>query len=105
MTDEKRVPNGEEEVVDAEVVEDAEAVESDGNGAADQVERDLDDLGAAQRERDEYLELARRTRADFEKLPQASRQGDLRGARSRQGGARPRAPARDRQSRARPAGG
>ena len=33
---------------------------------AEQVERDLDELGEAQRERDEYLELAQRTRADFE---------------------------------------
>jgi molecular chaperone GrpE len=34
--------------------------------AEEQVERDLDELGEARRERDEYLELARRTRADFE---------------------------------------
>jgi molecular chaperone GrpE len=58
-----------EEVVDAEVVSDEEpsAGESaDGNGAADQVEKDLDELGELQRERDEYLELAQRTRADFD---------------------------------------
>ena len=36
------------------------------NGAADQVERDLDELGETKRERDEYLELAQRTKADFE---------------------------------------
>ncbi len=30
------------------------------------VEHDLDELAAARRERDEYLELARRTKADFE---------------------------------------
>jgi molecular chaperone GrpE len=77
MTDEQR-PNGDEEVVDAEVVNDESTAATnsaagstagepaDGNGAADQVERDLDDLGAAKRERDEYLELAQRTRADFE---------------------------------------
>jgi molecular chaperone GrpE len=34
--------------------------------ASARVERDLDELGAARRERDEYLELAQRTRADFE---------------------------------------
>ena len=34
--------------------------------AADRVDRDLDELGAARKERDEYLELAQRTRADFE---------------------------------------
>src|SRR5262249_38095479 len=77
MTDEKRDArardsatrdvSGEEEVVDAEIVDDpSPAGEADGNGAADQVEKDLDELGAAKRERDEYLELAQRTRADFE---------------------------------------
>jgi molecular chaperone GrpE len=64
-----------EEIVDAEVVDEQEAgsqqpasrdERADGNGAADQVERDLDELGEVQRERDEYLELAQRTRADFE---------------------------------------
>jgi molecular chaperone GrpE len=57
------------EVVDAEVVDDPRAPaseETDGNDAADQVERDLDELGEAKRERDEYLELAQRTRADFD---------------------------------------
>jgi molecular chaperone GrpE len=34
--------------------------------AEEQVERDLDQLAEARRERDEYLELAQRTRADFE---------------------------------------
>jgi molecular chaperone GrpE len=68
MTDEQR-PNGDEEVVDAEVVNEEEpsaGQSADGNGAADQVERDLDELGEAKRERDEYLELAQRTRADFD---------------------------------------
>src|SRR4029077_2241160 len=40
--------------------------EPEENGAADQVERDLDELAETKRERDEYLELARRTKADFE---------------------------------------
>jgi molecular chaperone GrpE len=76
VNDEKRF-NDEDEVVDAEVVEpaptaatdtaaDSDGGAEDGNGAADQVERDLDELGEAKRERDEYLELAQRTRADFE---------------------------------------
>jgi molecular chaperone GrpE len=34
--------------------------------AASDVEKDLDELGETKRERDEYLELARRTKADFE---------------------------------------
>ncbi len=62
MIDEMR----DEEVVDAEVVDDLPATETDEDSAAETVERDLDELGAAKRERDEYLELAQRTRADFE---------------------------------------
>jgi molecular chaperone GrpE len=34
--------------------------------ASELVERDLDELGEARKERDEYLDLAQRTRADFE---------------------------------------
>ena len=62
-------PVWDEEVVEAELVEDEESStgpDSGENGAADQVERDLDELAEAKRERDEYLELARRTKADFE---------------------------------------
>ena len=62
MTDEMR----DEEVVDAEIVDDPSVPETDGDSAAETVERDLDELGEAKRERDEYLELAQRTRADFE---------------------------------------
>ena len=68
MTDEERHPI-DEEVVEAELVEDEESSagpDSPENGSADQVERDLDELSAAKRERDEYLELAQRTKADFE---------------------------------------
>ncbi len=68
MSDAKR-PIGEDEVVEAEVVDEGRSPvgeQTDGDGAADQVERDLDELGETKRERDEYLELARRTRADFE---------------------------------------
>jgi molecular chaperone GrpE len=42
------------------------AGERDQREAEEQVERDLDELGEAKRERDEYLELAQRTKADFE---------------------------------------
>jgi molecular chaperone GrpE len=68
MNDEKRF-NDEDEVVDAEVVDGdgpSTPEAENGDGAADQVERDLDELGETKRERDEYLELAQRTRADFE---------------------------------------
>jgi molecular chaperone GrpE len=78
MTDERdarardsatRDARADDEVVEAELVEDepsSTGPDSGENGAADRVERDLDELGEAKRERDEYLELARRTRADFE---------------------------------------
>ena len=77
MTDEKR-PVTDEEVVEAELVEDEQSSagpDSPENGDAEQVERDLDELNERrpqtpppdlERERDEYLELARRTKADFE---------------------------------------
>jgi molecular chaperone GrpE len=68
MTDEKHAA-ADEEVVEAELVEDEKSSAgpgSDENGAADQVERDIEDLAETKRERDEYLELARRTKADFE---------------------------------------
>jgi molecular chaperone GrpE len=64
--DVERAVDGDEEVVDAEIVDDASAAEADGEEAAEVVERDLDELSATKRERDEYLELAQRTRADFE---------------------------------------
>jgi molecular chaperone GrpE len=72
MTDERDLRPADEEVVEAELVEDEQSStspdspEDPENGTADQVEKDLDELGAARRERDEYLELARRTKADFE---------------------------------------
>jgi molecular chaperone GrpE len=58
-----------DEVVEAELVEDEKSSagpDSEENRAADQVERDLDELAETKRERDEYLELAQRTKADFE---------------------------------------
>jgi molecular chaperone GrpE len=81
MTDEKRGARArdsatrhlvDEEVVEAELVEDeqfpagSDSPENQENHAADQVERDLDELAETKRERDEYLELAQRTKADFE---------------------------------------
>jgi molecular chaperone GrpE len=55
-------PAEEPEIVDAEVVEDEESSEADG----DEVAAELDELAEVQRERDSYLELAQRARADFE---------------------------------------
>ena len=40
--------------------------EEETQAASEQVEQDLDELGKARQERDEYLELAQRTKADFE---------------------------------------
>jgi molecular chaperone GrpE len=52
-------------------------------GEADQVEQDFDALLAdAQREKDEYLELARRTKADFENFRKRVA-GDIQAAQSR----------------------
>jgi len=51
-----------EVIVDAEVVEEDESAEAEG----DEVAAELDELAEAQRERDNYLELAQRARADFE---------------------------------------
>jgi molecular chaperone GrpE len=59
----------EEEVVEAELVEDEKSSagpDSEEHRAADRVERDLDELAETKRERDEYLDLAQRTKADFE---------------------------------------
>src|SRR5690349_4307440 len=62
--------NREPDGVPEDASSDGEAVNEspDGNAkdAASEVEKDLDELGIAQRERDEYLELAKRTRADFD---------------------------------------
>lgn len=57
----------EEEVLDAEVVEDA-----DGGEAGADERPDDDPLRVALRERDEYLDLAQRTRADFENFKRRS---------------------------------
>ena len=48
------------------VSDEAASDEASAAQAAEAVDRDLDELGATKRERDEYLELAQRTRADFE---------------------------------------
>jgi molecular chaperone GrpE len=46
--------------------EDAPLDGGEAEDAASDVEKDLDELGETKRERDEYLELAQRTKADFE---------------------------------------
>jgi len=54
-------------MADDKLATEHEAVEPEtSDQAAEQVSDDLDELGRAQRERDEYLDLAQRTRADFD---------------------------------------
>jgi molecular chaperone GrpE len=55
------VPGGE-----AEEVPGSNSVAGSGSAEESAVQRDLDALESTKRERDEYLELAQRTRADFE---------------------------------------
>jgi molecular chaperone GrpE len=55
------------EVVDAEIVDEAEVVEDGAAGSVAAVEGDIDDLISQVRsERDQYLDLAQRTKADFD---------------------------------------
>jgi molecular chaperone GrpE len=62
-----RTPGGEAEDVRGSNATERGASEDVGSGrAARSVEEDLDALESTKRERDEYLELAQRTRADFE---------------------------------------
>ena len=51
--------------VSAAAAEDA-STDGEAEDAASDVEKDLDELSETKRERDEYLDLARRTKADFE---------------------------------------
>ncbi|HKH23540.1 MAG TPA: nucleotide exchange factor GrpE [Solirubrobacterales bacterium] len=46
--------------------QDSDVKAAEAEEAASEVERDLDELAETKRERDEYLELAQRTKADFE---------------------------------------
>lgn len=64
-------PEADEVVIDAEVVEEEPAAaQAEGEAPSaedgDEVAAELDELAEAQRERDSYLELAQRARADFE---------------------------------------
>jgi molecular chaperone GrpE len=121
MTDDKRHA-ADEEVVEAELVEDEESSagpdssEKAANGDAEQVERDLDELQDQRRpqtpppdlvrERDEYLQLAQRTKADFENFRRrAARDAEEAGRRAKAGLARELLPALDSLERALQAAG
>ena len=69
--EERRAPEQSpaEDIVDAEVVEENEGTagaSAEESVGADVIEHDLDELVSTRKERDEYLELAKRTKADFE---------------------------------------
>jgi molecular chaperone GrpE len=73
MNDDERTERETRKEVDAPAGEaasngsEAEAAEAeDASSDAERVEHDLDELSETKRERDEYLDLARRTKADFE---------------------------------------
>jgi molecular chaperone GrpE len=55
-----------DDAAEAELGFEAQALESDSGGAEWRVELDLDELAARAGKADEYLQLAQRTRADFE---------------------------------------
>lgn len=85
----------EEEILDAEVVEDASPSEDEAAAS------EPDPLAEAQRERDEYLDLAQRTRADFENFKRrAATQASEAEQRGRAGIARNLLPAIDNLQRA-----
>ena len=80
-------------------------VEDEQQEEAEQVERDLDELGETKRERDEYLELAQRTKADFENYrKRVARENSEALARGKAGLARELLPAIDNLERALAAG-
>jgi molecular chaperone GrpE len=70
MTDQRQTDRDQRAGAEAPAPEPDERAETEAQRgqreAEEQVERDLDELAEARRERDEYLELAQRTKADFE---------------------------------------
>jgi molecular chaperone GrpE len=59
--------DGAEEILESEVIEEEPAAAGrETEEAAADVESDLDELGKTRQERDQFLELAQRTKADFE---------------------------------------
>ncbi len=103
MTD-KRTPEADERPETEREPDETEA-ERDQREAEELVERDLDELGQAKRERDEYLELAQRTKADFENYrKRVARESAEALARGKAGLARELLPAIDNLERALEAG-
>ena len=94
--DEAGEPSGDEDpAVEREILEEKEAAES---GTTDSA---ADPLAAMQRERDEYLDLARRTQADFENYrKRAARETAASGERAKSGLVRELLPVVDNLERA-----
>ena len=63
---EHRTPKDVDAPAGKAAAEDSDESAAAAEDAASDVEKDLDELGETKRERDEYLDLARRTKADFE---------------------------------------
>ena len=91
--DEAGEPSGDEDpAVEQEILEEKEATESEGSG---------DPLVSLQRERDEYLDLARRAQADFENYrKRAARESAASGERAKSGLVRELLPVVDNLERA-----
>jgi molecular chaperone GrpE len=86
--------------------ESEEAAQEAAEQAAERVDEDLDELTQTKKERDEYLELAQRTRADFENYrKRAAREAEEAGARGRAGLAGELIPSLDNLERALKAAG
>jgi molecular chaperone GrpE len=94
--DEAGEPSGDEDpAVEQEILEEKEAAESATTDSA------ADPLAAMQRERDEYLDLARRTQADFENYrKRAAREAAASGERAKSGLVRELLPVVDNLERA-----
>lgn len=91
--DEAGEPSGDEDpAVEQEILEEKEATESEGSA---------DSLSSLQRERDEYLDLARRAQADFENYrKRAAREAAVSGERAKSGLVRELLPVVDNLERA-----
>ena len=85
--DEAGEPSGEEDPAnEQQALDDKESAEAEPSGGSDPLEGFEDPLARAERERDEYLDLARRSQADFENYrKRAAREAAAAGERAKSG--------------------
>jgi molecular chaperone GrpE len=85
--DEAGEPSGEEDPAnEQQAMDDKEAAEAEPSRGSDPPEGSEDPLACAERERDEYLDLARRSQADFENYrKRAAREAAAAGERAKSG--------------------